>query len=72
VTEKESYVALLDVVTKRVSLLAPGSSPAWSPDGDRIVYALRGSNPGLYLIGANGTAPKRITDDPRDSNPSWK
>jgi Tol biopolymer transport system component len=72
VKEGESYIALLDVETKQVSLLTPGHSPAWSPGGDRIVYARGGSNPGLFVIDSNGTTPKRITDDPRDANPSWR
>jgi hypothetical protein len=41
-------------------------SPAWSPDGSRIVYVHvpQGMEPGpkvIYVMGADGSLPKRLT-----------
>jgi len=41
---------------------AAESSPSWSPKGDRIVYVSDVSGrPQLYLIGRDGSAPRRLT-----------
>src|SRR5262245_35677477 len=52
---------------------APDSSPSWAPDGTQIVFASRRANNwDLYMIGANGTGLRRLTDDPAyDGDPSW-
>jgi hypothetical protein len=50
--------------------LASGLRPAWSPDGQRIVYDSGGD---LFVINADGTgSPQALTNGAdNDSNPSW-
>jgi dipeptidyl aminopeptidase/acylaminoacyl peptidase len=47
--------------------------PQWSPDNQSIAfYADPGGNPDIYVIGANGGAPRRLTTDPAQDNwPYW-
>ena len=68
----ESYIALLDPVTGSVTPVVPGHRPAWSPDGKRIVFAGNATNPGLNVINLDGTGLRRLTDDARDTAPSWR
>jgi hypothetical protein len=48
-------------------------SPAWSPDGSRIAFASdRDGDWNIYVMNADGSAPKRVTRSPGvDRNPSW-
>lgn len=41
--------------------------PTWSPDGARIAFSL--GNDGIFLIGADGSGLRRLTD--KGANPSW-
>lgn len=72
VDERETYVALLDPLTGAFTPVAAGHSPAWSPDGTRIVFAGNATNPGLNVINSDGTGLRRLTDDSRDTAPSWR
>lgn len=47
--------------------------PAWSPDGTQIVFASHRDGPAhLYVMRADGTDTRRLTDTPRDDqHPSW-
>ena len=47
--------------------------PAWSPDGTKIAFAsLRDRTPHIYVMNAEGTGTRRITDtDQEDEHPSW-
>jgi Tol biopolymer transport system component len=48
--------------------------PAWSPDGERIVFASeRDGNWELYVMGADGAAQRRLTNTPEEdeSSPAW-
>jgi Tol biopolymer transport system component len=61
------------------------ASPAWSPDGGRIAFAsdrdmngecffhdCTGWNGEIYVMNADGSDPKRLTDDPGDdTSPTW-
>jgi TolB protein len=50
------------------------SSPCWSSDGETICYAARpNERRGLYLISANGGAPRRLDTggEPNPSEPDW-
>ena len=80
-----SSVAILDVATGEMEILrsdvAPGATPAWSPDGTQIVFAgnaKRGDFSGstLYVMNSDGTQVKRLTHKwgPKpvvELNPSW-
>jgi hypothetical protein len=43
-------------------------APAWSPDGTRIVFE---SDSGLFVINANGTRLRRLTQLSTDKSPAW-
>ena len=51
------------------------ASPAWSPDGSKIVFSRRQESLGpgdLYIINADGTGEVRLTSDPGDErDPTW-
>jgi Tol biopolymer transport system component len=52
---------------------AADGSPAWSPDGARIVFhSDRAGNDDIYVMAADGTDVIRLTDDPaEDDFPTW-
>jgi Tol biopolymer transport system component len=49
------------------------TSPRWSPDGGRIAFDSNAAGEfDIYVVGANGGKPRRMTTDPaNDGNPSW-
>ena len=49
------------------------STPAWSPDGSKIAFQSdRGGNWDIYVMDADGSNVKQITDSPaRDMQPAW-
>ena len=48
------------------------SSPVWSPDGQRIAYTRHGgAQPGIWIIGATGQNPTRLTDSLNDVDATW-
>ena len=59
------------------SIDVPGKSntgtPRWSPDGRRIAFDARQRQDGdIYVIDADGGAPRRVTTEPSDDVvPSW-
>jgi Tol biopolymer transport system component len=49
------------------------TEPAWSPDGSKIAFISRRDGPAhVYVMQADGTGARRLTDTPRDDeHPSW-
>jgi eukaryotic-like serine/threonine-protein kinase len=46
--------------------------PNWSPDGETIVFSTFGPAENLYLIGADGSSYRQVTDDShRNRGPRW-
>lgn len=47
--------------------------PAWSPDSKKLAYvSYENSTPDIFVINADGTGNKRLTDSPlRDEHPCW-
>jgi Tol biopolymer transport system component len=43
--------------------------PAWSPDGERIAFASRREGGGIFVMGATGENPIRVSDE--GYNPAW-
>jgi Tol biopolymer transport system component len=74
----EIYV--LDLETRETTNVTNHPSldiePAWSPDGQWIVFASNRDDPNfdLYVIHPDGTGLQRILSDPdsKDSYPSWR
>lgn len=67
------YVA--DVASGSVHRITRKSStiafPAWSPDGSRLAFmVVLGADDGLYVINADGSGERRLTNDPAN-NPVW-
>jgi Tol biopolymer transport system component len=53
---------------------AVSSGPVWSPDGQKIAYtSLRDGKPGIYVMNADGSRPRRLTRmaGVNNSLPSW-
>jgi Tol biopolymer transport system component len=83
----EVWVANADGSDAKKLTDGPGRSagPAWSPDGGRIAFTsdrdmngdcffhdCTGWNGEIYVMNADGSDPKRLTDDPGDdASPTW-
>jgi TolB protein len=66
----------MDVATGRtVQLTSEGSNghPAWSPDGDKIVYqSRRGGSTQVYTMdAADGKNKRLLTDSGNNTQPVW-
>jgi len=59
----DRYIAVFDVASRKVRRLVDGAAPAWSPDGQRVVFeGGRGDEDNLYVIGPDGKNMRRITN----------
>ncbi len=68
------YVVDEDGLSPRLLTTGPvDTSPAWSPDGTRILFARWvGNAPDIFVIDADGTHLARLTDNPgQDFEPVW-
>ena len=70
-SQKEVWVK--DIETGELRRMDRGFAPAWSPDGQWIVYGKWvNGNPDIYKIGLEGGDPERLTTHPaRDIYPYW-
>jgi len=73
--DRRARVNLVDTQAPGVlTSLGLGLDPAWHPSQDRIVYnGLNevGTQPGLWLMDADGSARSRLTDNGNDRRPVW-
>lgn len=73
--ELPSGIRVMDVDGTNIKELTKedDSSPAWSPDGKKIAFtSSRDGNYEIYVMNADGTEQKRLTDNPRiDTMPVW-
>jgi Tol biopolymer transport system component len=63
---------------RRLTTEASNTAPAWSPDGSTIAFVrgFIGERDGIYVMDADGTHPRRLTDggtlvDGSDLGPAW-
>jgi TolB protein len=77
-TQGRVKIYTLDVATGRVSALNLAGAwddeqPRWSPDGERIAFrSNRGGSHNLYVMNADGTNVRRLTNHPgNDFDPTW-
>jgi serine/threonine protein kinase/Tol biopolymer transport system component len=68
----ESPLSSVDVVPL-VAMQGKQSSPAFSPDGNQVAFAVTGGQqgPGVYTTLIGGEKPLRLTDNPGDCCPTW-
>ncbi|MDE2511765.1 MAG: PD40 domain-containing protein, partial [Elusimicrobia bacterium] len=70
-------IFLVDVTGSQIRQLTHGEGsnedPAWSPDGRQIAFSsTRGGRPQIYVMDADGSAPRLIADVPgASSTPHW-
>ena len=48
-----------------------GEQPSFSPDGEQLVVKACRPDCGLWIVNANDTAPRRLTDGGTDGLPAW-
>jgi Tol biopolymer transport system component len=77
-TQTRSSLWVLDVATGKLRLVTRvnGQNPTWSPDGRAIAFSgggIAGSAPGLWLIHADGTGLRKVSDSVilADGSLSW-
>jgi TolB protein len=68
-----SPICILHLADGRISPLAPGRAPAWSPDGTEIAYTgVAKDDPGLHVMRVDGTGDRRLTPAGEwADSPSW-
>jgi len=70
-SRSEAATRAMEVVPL-VGLDGAQSRPAFSPDGNQIVFALHNEkSPGIYSTLVSGGKPLRLTNGPRDGFPRW-
>ena len=58
-------------VLRREAFPLQGEAPAWTPDGQSLVYkGCLGDHCGLFKINLDGSAPQQLTQDLSDANPA--
>jgi len=55
-------VYIVDGANAKPIRVAEGTSPSWSPDGQRLAYCIHGAHGELQILVAEGTAKRQLTD----------
>jgi TolB protein len=61
-------IAVMDLATRRITMLGGGADPAWSPDGSKLVFA---AVDGLFVMNADGSDRIRLTTGAHHA-PAWR
>ena len=61
-------IAVMDLATRRITVLGKGADPAWSPDGSKLVFA---AVDGLFVMNADGSGRTRLTTGAHHA-PAWR
>lgn len=71
--DTQLWVMKADGSDRRQLTTEKGRQPSWSPDGKQIAYSSnRSGSYDLYIINADGTGDRRLTDTPRSARlPAW-
>ena len=77
--DPNASIALMDMQSGEVRRIAPqlaGMTPAWSPDGSRLAFAVQGPAPDynvdIYITDRDGSNPLNVTNSLAfDINPAW-
>ena len=58
-----TFIAFLDLRTRRIRYLREGFGPSWSPDGRRLAFArsTRAGKASVYVMNADGSSLRRLT-----------
>jgi hypothetical protein len=66
-------IVLLDVSNQSTSVLTskPGYDLHWSPDGTRLAFVNPGEQPGIWVIGADGANPRRLSEFGFETIAGW-
>ena len=67
--ERGREIFLIDVDGGPQKRLVAGTNPVWSPDSTRIAYTTGFSDSGIFVIDADGTNARELTD--RGQHPVW-
>lgn len=69
----DAAIGVSDLSGAGLTVLGPGTDPAWSPHGRRIAFARTiDGHPHLFLANADGSGLRQITGGPDDDErPSW-
>jgi hypothetical protein len=66
----ELFTVPASIAASPVDLHVPGTDPAYSPDGSRIVYITAGGN--LAIVHSDGTSTTTIDSTTVDAQPDWQ
>jgi len=67
--ETSRWIALIDPQGAEVAAVADGRWPAWSRDGEWLVYTV--NEDGLHIVRKEGTEDRKVLDAPKVGPASW-
>lgn len=70
-TDGKMHIATMTPAGTSFVQLQPGIMPAWSGDGTKILFSVQTSPPGIFMMNADGTQVKRLTNG-SDYGAKWR